>query len=195
MRTNRGFIVVMALAAVAMRPSVAAAQLSTNELPVAVGKKVTVTTDDGRKTNGEVYNLTPTTMDVSDGGVIKTFAISDVKRLQERDSTKNGIIKGAIWVGLGGLLVGAVADAGNAVGDIFGGSLVLLLGGEPEPIKGTNHAMTGAVAGVAIGALVGYALDADRMKTLYEREAIGMTVGVRPIVSAAGKGVGVQVRW
>jgi hypothetical protein len=200
-KVYRGLIVVVSLAAVMMRPSVAAAQLSTRELPlaveqkVAVGQKVTVITQDGGKANGKVLSLTPTTMEISDGGRIHRFEIAEVTRVQENDSTKNGIIKGAFWMGLGGFLVGSLADAANAAGDLFGSTFVLLLGGTPPPINETNHAITGAIAGLAAGALFGYAIDAGKERTLYEREAAGLSVAVRPIVSIAGKGIGVQVRW
>jgi hypothetical protein len=200
-KVYRGLIVVMSLAAVLMRPSVAAAQLSTRELPlaveqkVAVGQKVTVITGDGRKTNGKVLSLTPTTMEISDGGGIHRFEIADVTRIQESDSTTNGIIKGAFWTGLTGFLVGTLADAASAAGDVFGGTFVLLLGGTPEPIKETNHGITGALIGIGAGALFGYAIDAGKERTLYEREGAGMSVAVRPIVSAAGKGVGLRIRW
>jgi hypothetical protein len=201
MRSTRSFIVVMSLAVVMMRPSPAAAQLSSRESstvgpPIAVGQKVSITTIDGRKTKGKVMGVSATTLDLGKGEVVTTsVAMTDVQRIQVADSVTNGVVTGALTVGLAGLLAGSFADAGNTVGQVFGGAFTLLLGGEPEPVRQTNHYLTGAVAGVAVGALLGYVLDADREKTIYERQTQGTSVHVRPIVSAAGKGVGVSVRW
>ena len=196
MRAHRGFIVVMALVVVMARPSLAAAQLSNRGLGIAPGQKVLITTGDGRTTKGQVISLSPATVEIGEAGVTSTsLAVADVQRVQETDSVTNGVIKGALTLGLAGLIVGGLSDASSALTNGFGNSLVLLLGGQPEPIKQSNHALTGAIAGVAVGSLLGYALDSAKMKTLYEREDGGLAVAVRPIVSAAGKGVGVSVRW
>ena len=201
MRANRGFIVLMSLAVMLALPLRAAAQLSNAEapivsLPVVVGQKVSVTTANGKTIKGQVLSLSPTTLDLGKGEVVTTsLAIEDVRRLQSPDSVKNGIIKGAIGMGLAGLLVGSISDGMQATGEVFGSFFLALLGGEPEPIPPTHHYLTGAIAGVAIGALVGYAMDAGNEKIIFERGKNGTSVGVRPIVSNAGKGVGVQVRW
>ena len=201
MGAYRRFIVVMSLAVVMVRPSPAAAQLSSRDLSssslqIPVGQKVTVTTADGRIVKGQVLELSPATLNMGQGGERTTsLAIADVRRVQATDSVTDGAIKGALSLGLIGLLAGAWADAGNAVEGLFGGSLVLLLGGEPEPIKEPKHYLTGALVGVGVGALLGYAMDAGKEKTVYERGTLGVSVAVSPIVSAAGNGVGVQVRW
>lgn len=191
----------MSLAVVMMRPSLAAAQLSTRDgssssLQVAVGQKVSVTTADGRIIKGQVLKLSPAALEIREGTELTTtLAFADVQRVQASDSVTNGVIKGALGLGLAGFVVGLFADAGNVGRGFFGGSIVVLLGGEPEPIKEPHHYLTGAVAGVAVGALLGYAIDAGKEKTIYERSTVGMSVAVRPIVSNVGKGVGVSVRW
>jgi hypothetical protein len=196
----------MALTAMVGLPTLAAAQLSSRDLSgtdvssahlsIAVGQKVSVTTADGRKIKGRVLSLSPTTLDIGKGEVPTTrLAIEDVQRVQATDSVTNGVIKGALGLGLAGFLVGSFADASNAVGEVFGKSILVLLGAEPEPIRNTHHHLTGAVAGVAVGALLGYALDAGNEKTIFQRGTLGMKVAVRPIVTAEGKGVGVHVRW
>ena len=86
------------------------------------------------------------------------------------------------------------ADAANATSEVLAGTFLLFFGVTPEPIKETNHGITGALIGIGAGALLSYAIDAGKERTLYERET-GMSFVVRPIVSNAGKGVGVQVRW
>ena len=206
MNAKRWAPVVMALTAIVALPTLAAAQLSGRDLSdrdlssahlsIAVGQKVSVTTADGRKIKGKVLSLSPTTLDIGKGGELATsVAIEDVQRVQATDSVTNGVIKGALSLGLAGFLVGSFADAGNAAGQVFGGAFILLLGGEPQPVKQTNHHLTGAVAGVALGALLGYALDAGNEKTIFQRGTLGMKVAVRPIFTAEGKGVGVQVSW
>jgi hypothetical protein len=190
----------MSLAVVMLRPVPAAAQLSRRDLStgtvsIAVGQKVTVTTEDGRRTNGKVLAVTPTALDISVGGETRSLAIADITRVQQSDSTKNGVIKGALSLGLAGFLVGSFVDAGNAAGEAVGSFFVILLGGEPPPIHHTSNYLTGAVVGVAAGGLLGYALDAGHEKTIFERETTGMSVAVRPIVSNAGKGVGINIRW
>ena len=201
MRANRGFIVMLSLAVTMALPTLAAAQSPGVEapgvfLPIAVGQKVSVTTADGKIVKGQVLKLSPTTLDIGKGEVLtSSLETADVRRVQVTDSVKNGVIKGALGLGLAGLLVGSFVDAGNAAGEIYGSFFVVLLGGEPEPVRPTHHYLTGAVAGVAIGALVGYALDAGNEMTIFERGKGGTSVAVRPIVSNAGKGVGVQVRW
>lgn len=201
MNARRWAPVVMAWTALVALPTLAAAQLSGSDLssvslPVAIGQKVSVTTTDGKIVKGQVLRLSPTTLDIGKGEVLTTsLAMADVQRVQATDSVKNGIIKGAVSLGLAGFLVGSFADASNAVGDVFGSFFVVLLGGEPPPVKNTHHNLTGAVAGIAVGGLLGYALDAGKERTIFERGTLGMSVAVRPIVSAEGKGVGVQVRW
>ena len=186
MKAYQGFIVVMSLAAVMIQPSVAAAQSSTAELPIAVGKKITVTTGDGRKTNGKVLSLTPTTVEIGEGEKVKaSIALSDVQRVQASDPVNNGVITGALTLGLVGALWGALGDG---VSDLASGIFT-------GKSAGTNYTLIGSLAGVGLGAVLGYALDAGKEKTIYDRKSLGMSVQVRPIVSAAGKGLGVSVRW
>ena len=201
MSTNRWTRGVVAVAVMVTWPSLAAAQLSSPpssspDVSIAVGQKVSVTTTDGRMIKGRVLRLSPTTLDIGEGEVVaRSLAMADVRRVQVGDSVKNGVIVGGLSFGLVGLLAGSMADAGNAVGGVFGNGFVVLLGGEPQPVPQTHNYLTGAVVGVAVGALLGYAMDAGKEKTIYERATPGKSVAVRPIVSAAGKGVGVSVRW
>jgi hypothetical protein len=155
-------------------------------LPVAVGDKVSVTTTDGRKIKGQVLRLSPTTLDIGKGdGPTTSLAIADVQRVKATDSVNNGMIIGALSFGAVGATWGLLGDTGN---DFLSG---VITGKSSD----TNYTLIGTVAGVTLGAFVGYALDAGKEKTIYERGTVGMSVAVRPIVSAAGKGVGVSVRW
>ena len=191
MTTNRGLIVVMSLALVMMRPAPAAAQLSSRDgstvsLPVAVGDKISVTTADGRRIKGQVLRLSPTTLDIGKHESVTTsLAIADVARIQESDSVNNGVMIGALSLGAVGAFWGLAGDTGT---DLVSGVIT----GESA---GTNYTLVGTLVGVSVGALVGYALDAGKEKTIYERGTAGMSVAVQPIVSAAGKGVGLTLRW
>lgn len=187
----RGFVVVMLLAMVMMRPSPAAAQLPSagapgGNIPIAIGQRVTVTTADGRKVKGQVLGLSPTTLDIGKGDVLSTsLGITDVLRVQVADSVTNGVIIGALSLGLVGAAYGLFGDATTDLVSIIG----------TGKSAGTDYTLIGTLAGAGLGALVGYALDAGKEKTVYERGTVGMSVAVRPIVSNAGKGVGVSVRW
>ena len=190
MNTYRGFIVATLLSVV-MMPSPAAAQLSSPAapselLPVALGQKVSVTTADGRTIRGHVLGLSPTSLDIGEGGVLTTsLATADVRRVQVADSVANGVRTGAITLGLVGALWGLLGDATT---DLVSGVFT----GKPA---GTNYTLLGTFVGASAGALLGFALDAGKEGTIYQRDSPGTSVAVRPIVSDAGKGLGVQVRW
>jgi len=193
MKAYRGFIVVIALA-VMMWPATAAAQASIGWLPIDVGQKVTITTANGDTVSGRVVTLTPATVEIRDGNTIRNLAVADVMRVQETDSVADGVFKGALLGGLGGLLLGGMADAADAAGQVAGGGIGLLFGVEPKPIKSAGHAGSGAITGIIAGALFGAMIDAGKEKTVFEREA-HMSVAVHPIVSNAGSGLGLSVRW
>jgi len=170
-------------------PAWAEAQTPAVELPIAIGQKVRVTSADGKVTTGTIQALTPVSFEIGEGTARASLAMADVRRIQVPDSVTNGVVIGALSLGLVGAIWGATGDAlGDAVVDVA--NLI-------APAKGddSNHALTFAVGGAAAGALLGYALDSAKMKTIYRREHGGVSVGVRPIVSAVGKGAGVSVRW
>ena len=196
MGANRGFRVLAAGVVMTTMPALAAAQLSARDLPVAVGQQVWVTAADGRVTKGKVLRLTPATIEIGEGETATAnLAFEDVRRIRVPDSVTNGVVTGAISVGLAGLLVGAYADAASVGADILGQSLGVLFGVEPEPVKQTNHFATGTVVGAVLGAALGYAIDSGKAKTVYQRDDTGMTVALRPILSNAGRGLGLRVTW
>jgi hypothetical protein len=162
-------------------PAAVTAQTGQDSLPVSIGQKVTVTASDGRIIKGTVSALTPQAIELAGTRI----TVSDVRRVQERDSLANGAGTGALVLGLLGALAGI---AGDSVYDSIGGSL----GGSSSNGSGF---LFGTMIGLASGAAIGAALDASHQKTIYERRDTKMVVAVRPIVSAAGKGLGVQVRW
>jgi len=176
-----------------MWPSPAAAQLSSRDLPIGgvpivVGKTVWLTSAAGRVTKGKVLNQTADGIEIGAGEVGTTsFAISEVQRIQEPDSVRNGVVKGALV----GLLVGSLVVVGGTGVDLTES----LFAGDGDFSRVGEGGDAGFYGSIAIGALLGYAIDKGNAKTVYERGSGGMTIAVSAIVSNAGKGVGVRVRW
>lgn len=182
MTVHRRFVVLVSCALLILLPAAAIAQ-SQGELPVSIGQKVRIDLHDGRTVSGKVSGLSPREilMQSGDESTRTPIALADIRRVQERDSVGNGAGTGALILGLLGALVGI---AGDSFSDSLGG-------------KSSNGSgfLAGVGIGLASGAAIGAGLDALSEKTIYERRETPMVVAVRPIVSAAGKGVGVQVRW
>lgn len=196
MSMNRGFTVLMAWAMMTALPAEVAAQPALPGLPVAVGQKVWITSADGRVTKGKVLTLTPATIELGKSDApTANFEVADVRRIQVADSVRNGVVIGAISLGVAGLLAGSIVDAGDTAGDAFGFLIESLLGLPPQPVRSSHNYRTGALLGVVFGAALGYAIDDAKLKTVYQREDGGMSVSLRPLVAAAGKGVGVRVSW
>lgn len=185
MKAHRGFVVLMSWAVLTLLPTVASAQARV-EVPVAIGQKVWITVTGGKTIRGKVSRVTPSSIEVqsgdrNDSGPAETsIALADILRVQESDSLKNGMGNGAIALGLLGGLLGAGADS---IDSAFGGS------------SNGSYLMLGIGAGLLSGIGIGAGVDALRLTTIYQRPERGVSIGVRPIVSAAGKGVGVQLRW
>jgi len=60
---------------------------------------------------------------------------------------------------------------------------------------GDDPFLTHALGGLVIGAAIGAGLDAAKRATIYRSDNARLSVSVSPIASAAGKGMGVRVRW
>jgi hypothetical protein len=137
--------------------------------------------------NGTVEVVTPAAIEVGDGTTRTSLATVDVSRIELEDSVKNGVVKGAIIGALVGSFLVVGGTAVDATARVYSGNGDFSTVGE-----GTESAF---YTTVAIGALLGYVIDVGKVRTLYDREAGGLSVAVRPIVSKAGKGVGINVRW
>lgn len=176
MKRNRRLAVVAFVAGFVLNPAPSAAQ-------VQVGQNIQITTVEGLVAKGKVMSLSPGEMDFrdADGNVVKV-AFEGVRQIRVADSRANGFI--------GGVLAGGAAVAGlqavSYIGFVPGAPVVGLYGGNMK---------TGVIAGAIVGGLVGLAIDSKRMTTVYERGDRQVAVKLHPIVSAAGKGIGAQVRW
>lgn len=159
-------------------PSLAASQTRGTDLPVAIGQKVSITTVDGKVTKGTIQTLTPASVVLADGNGVVSLAAAEVTRITVPDSPWDGAVKSSLMSGLLGMAAGVLASSASF-----------------EKPDQTDYLLKGAGAGLVIGAVFGGVFDALRAETVYERRDGGMSVSVRPIVSAAGKGVGVRVRW
>lgn len=177
MGVYRGFVLVLWSAAMLTLPAQAASQTRGTGLPIAIGQKVSITTADGTVTKGTIQTLTPASVVLANSKGVVSLAAADVTRIRVPDSPWDGAVKSALMSGLLGLAAGALASSASF-----------------EKPDQTDYLLKGAGAGLAIGAVLGGVIDAIRMETVYERHA-GMSVSVRPIVSAAGKGVGVRLQW
>ena len=190
MSGNRRFIVLVAWTVMAALPGLAAAQAPRFGLPLRVGQNVRITTVDGATTQGNVIRLTPASVEIGDGGVTRSsLAVADVRQIQIPDPVKNGVVIGAVSLGLVGGLAGAY---GAAVGDVYDSAFYST---EPDEGTGAGGFLIGAAVGAIVGGLLGGAIDGARVRTIYTRPAGGITLGLRPIVSAAGKGVALRVVW
>ena len=177
MKADRAFVVLMSWAGLFLAPAAVAAQTQQSSLPVSVGQNLKITRNGGRAVEGKVSELAPDSVTL---GKIR-IPVNDIRRVQERDSIGDGAGKGALILGLLGALAGI---AGDAVSDSLGGS----------SSNGSGF-LAGAGIGLAAGAALGAWFDLGRNKSLYERSDRGVSVGLRPIASDAGKGIGVRLRW
>jgi hypothetical protein len=188
MSAFRRFVLVVSSAAMLGLPALSAAQTRGTALPLAVGQKVSITTADGGVTKGTVGRVTPASIVLTTAGGEVSLAAADITKIKVSDSVWDGAAKGAVSLGVLPTLVAAFScQHGGFIGPCRDGSL-----GNERSIK---PILAVAVGTFGLGALIGAGLDAVKTKTIYDRKTARPSVALRPIVSAAGKGLGVQVRW
>lgn len=191
MAKARGSITVGLAVILVLSAQPAVAQSTSASWPVLSGQKVRITGVDGQVIAGKIVTATPEVLEVGgDRGTVKVEATA-VRKIQVSDPVTNGAVTGAVVLGLVGMLFGAAADA---TGDVFAFGVSQLLGGAEVHRSGGSGALVGGFVGVGLGAVIGAGLDAMKLKTVYEVDA-RITVDMRPIVSNAGKGLGITVRW
>lgn len=194
MTVQRTFVVLASCAVLSLLPAAAIAQ-SRVDLPVAIGQEVRIDLRDGRTISGKVSGVSPQGIQLQSGDApgpdsMRTrIAVADIRRVRERDSLRNGAVYGAVTLGLFAFLGASVIA--ESFDSAWGNSAYFV----HRNSSGDAGVLALAGIGLVSGAVIGAGLDALRQKTLYERRETPMVVAVRPIVSAAGKGVGVSVRW
>ncbi len=183
MKNYRSVLAAMSLAAMTVQPAMAGAQTPRFNLPVSVGQSVKVRSADGRTVDGKVQSLTLMTMELEADGVRTAIAVDDVRRIRVHDSVGDGVAKG-IALALPIALIRLLGD-----------NQIKGFGGPYRANKSGSEAIVPMAAIVGAGGLIGGLIDSLRLTTIYQRESDGMAVSVRPLVSDAGKGLGIRLRW
>jgi len=149
------------------------------------GTRVWVTTADGREQEGTVASISPTQLVLSIDAAARSIALADVRRIEGRDSLKNGIRNGGI--------AGAAALGG------FGLFLSFAMCEVPDGCLGNDlgplarAAALGAGVGIASGALIDNAIKGRRL--LYSSPSSPVVLQVMPRLTARSVGVGVSLTW
>jgi len=169
-----------------MWPALASAQAAPFNPSVAVGQTVWVTSGDGRVTKGRVQSVMPAAVQLAAGRFQVSIAAADVRRIQVRDSWRDGAAKG--------LVAGALV--GTGIDQLANDCTSQLPMSPTDCNSGVPSALVrDALIGGGVGAVIGAIWDAVKLETVFEGPAGGLAVQLRPIVSVAGKGVGVRLRW
>jgi hypothetical protein len=124
-----------------------------SELPslVAPGDSLAVLAVGGEEVQGRLVAMTRESLTLDIGGSRVTIAARTTARIHKRDSTKNGMLIGAI--------------AGGAIGVVSGGLLYAICVNETSNCGATIPLVAGLGAGT--GALIGVGLDGLRHKTVF----------------------------
>ena len=139
-----------------------------------VGDRVRVVDSDGRRHEGSVRSLSPSTLVVDGPAGTRGFTAATTARIARRgDGLGNGLLIGAVTGGVLGVVIVADFDDNQPAGNYLAGGSVLGL----------------TFAG--IGALVDALHEGER--TVYA--AAGVRATVAPLVSPRAVGVAAALRW
>lgn len=90
---------------------------------------VYVTDTSGRETTGKLLRIDPDALVLLANGAERTFPMAEVRRIQKRDSLRNGVLIGAVVGGVLGVLSGGLADCpGDHPGNGCGAFRVAVVG-------------------------------------------------------------------
>lgn len=175
-----GILILMALAVCA--PAFA----QDADIPnVRSGDMVWAVKADGTTIRGKVTAISATGLNLKSGSTETSLPLQDLRRIEGRDSLKNGAIIGAIPTSL---LFGAAFAAVSSVDCFYQQDC-------SEPSNGP--AVIGLVVGAGIGAALGAGI--DRMipgrRVLYRGPASATSVSVAPMASPRGAGIRLSMRW
>lgn len=147
---------------------------------LAMGRTVWVTTVDGTVHHGKVAGDTRDAITLRLDGQETAVPRSDVRRIEARDSTADGVVKGAIGLGI----VGAAGSGFLAYATCEGGNCAFYT---------VKIGLVGGAMGAAAGAVVGGLIDAaiPGRQVLFERGSLQIT----PVLTGASRSVVVRVRW
>jgi hypothetical protein len=156
------------------------------EIP-AVSRDTTVwvTTADRREHEGAVESISPSTLVLRVGATSESIRLADVRRMETRDSLRNGLFIGGIAgaAGLGGFgayLSHALCEIPDGCFPQDLGPILLLAG-------------IGAGAGMALGSLIDFAIKGRRL--VYSSDGSSVSLRVAPVIGGRGAGVRLSVTW
>jgi hypothetical protein len=147
------------------------------------GATVWATSNDGREIRGRVLasSLSEIGLEMQTGDRL-TLSLDEVRRIEVKDSNKNGALLGAV--------IGGAAGAGFA-------TFIIWALCETDPCEGSTQAFLalsgiGAGGGAAAGALIDASIDGRRI--VYEQPSPSrLTIG--PAASPKSIGVRMSFRW
>lgn len=147
---------------------------------LAVGRSIWITTTDGTVHRGKVEDETSDAITLRIDGAATKVALSSIRRIEARDSVHDGVVKGAVGLGIGG----AVGSGYLAYATCEGGNCAFYT---------LKIGLVGGAIGAAAGAVTGGLIDAvvPGRQVLFERNILT----IAPVVTRTSRFVSVQVRW
>jgi hypothetical protein len=151
---------------------------------VKPGQTVWATQRDGTTIRGRVISIAETGLVLKDGDRQTALRLVDIRRIEARDSLRNGAIIGAIPTAV---LFGFGAVAASVYDCAF----------TDCPKTGNGDFAKGFLIGAGIGALIGAGIDRviPGRRVLYRAPGSSATLLIAPTASAQGAGVGLSLRW
>jgi hypothetical protein len=177
-------VITIGLGAFVLSASPALAQVAT--MPkVKSGQTVWVTGADGTTIKGKVNTIAATGLQLKDGDRLTSLPLTDIRRIEARDSLRNGAIIGAIPTAL---LFGLGAGTASAYGCILS---------EGCNDTANRDAVIGLLVGAGIGALIGAGIDRaiPGRRVLYRAPGPAATLTLAPVASLRGAGAPMSLRW
>ena len=117
---------------------------------VTLGDTITITDSTGRKAEGSILALSPTTLVLLAEGRPRELQQHEVTAISQRQ--RDSLTNGALWgLGAGAATGFVVSGLGSAAASIWEG---------PDAGVSTGHVVTGTVLMAGIGAGIGMAIDA-----------------------------------
>jgi hypothetical protein len=163
----------------ASRPAPATPALASPESKVQPGKRVWITSIDGRKRHGTIQSVSNGILEVQVDGAVTALPFADIRRIETRGTPP--IVKGA--------MIGALAG-GIPIG-IYLGALCANEGCSDGTVSG--YAIGFAALGAGVGALIGAAFD-PKSHVIYDSHR-PPALAVAPEVARRQLGVGGTIRW
>jgi hypothetical protein len=182
----RGGVLGLAVVTILVASSeVTEAQTSGGLTQLDEGDRVWVTTTSGVETEGRVAGTpTATSLELNVGGVPRTLRLDEIRRIEGRDSIKNGAIVGAVVGGAAMALLAAwaidLSDEGQGVA-------------REDIVRAITMSSVAAAGGALAGAGIDRAIDGRRL--LYVAPAARAGLRVRPMLSPASSGVRLTLNW